>query len=310
MAVFKKVATKLVEMLLAYQPSLGRILPSYRSVIFYPTFFCNYSCKYCVVKKAGCIQKFPRNTEKPYHYWLEILNKFPPSKICISGGEPFCYNGLVDLINNLHQKHIVGISTNLSFPVDTILKLKKEVSIVASFHPQFAHMEPFLEKLKILKKNGFVISVNLVAYPPNFTIISNFIKILSHNSIGFTIDPDIDPTFKYSDDEFAQLKNYSIKHPKLGFDHNDIQLKQCLAGFRHFFISPNGDVYACHAGFYYVNSIIHNKYRAPRYTFYLGNLFEGSFKPVNTLKLCHYPCSEACDLYGAKPKLVSRQWSK
>ncbi len=88
------------------------------------------------------------------------------------------------------------------------------------------------------------------------------------------------------------------------FDKNP-KPKKCLAGQKYYFFAPNGDAYVCQAGFLHVNSKLHKKWKAKKSEFFLGNLFDGTFKPKK-MNVCTYPCSEYCDLVWAKPKVFKR----
>lgn len=277
------------------------------SVVLYPSFECNYSCPYCVLRRSSYFEIYPKEVEHSWEDWADVLSKFPPAIIGISGGEPLLSKGLIPLINNLATKHNVFLTTNLSQPLGEFLNLAtKSVGISASFHPYMIDIDSFNGKVQELIQEGFSVSVEVVAYAPLINKLKDFRAFFETEAgVMLNIDPDVSPDYRYTEAEIKALKRLGMRNRRLGFDFDGYgKLKQCTAGSKHFIMVPNGDVYACHAGFYYVTSPLYEEFSSPKEEFYLGNLFDGSFKLLAGSKICAMPCSEGCDLDGASVKEV------
>lgn len=288
-----------------YTLSLISMMPLHKiHVVFVPTFSCNYHCPYCLINKEKYVNKYPKII--PYNKWVKAFSKLSSAVIDITGGEPFCYPKLIQLVEKLPRKHRVMITTNLSFPVDRFKKIGRDIGITASFHSYEADINSFKSKIVELKEAGFNLTINFVGYPAKMHLIPRLKTFFENLGVTFNVDPYIDPDYEYTKKEIEILKKYIQKKRKLGFDFRDNKPKKCKAGLRHFMIVPNGDVYTCHAGFFYTTSNLHKEFRAKKEEFYMGNLFDGSFRPLKKDKICSYPCSEACDLDYAQPKYLNK----
>lgn len=286
------------------------ILGNVNYVVFSPTFRCNYNCPYCLINtKINYAKKYSKNNEYDYREWITALNRFPCSLIYISGGEPLIFPGLTDLIREISKKHLIGsLNTNLSSDISKLMKINQKniMSVAASFHPHMTEKEGFAKKVRKLKENGFIVKVSLVAYPQILDSIDDFkMYFLEKLGVEFIIEPYLDPTYEYSEEEKILVRNYVKPDRKIGYDFNDDRPKKCDAGSKYFMIIPNGDVYTCYAGFYNDTSSIHKRY-FKKGRFYLGNLFDGTFKKMSKQKICSIPCSEACDISLSKVKPIRR----
>lgn len=291
-------------------PYYRRAFTNITHVVFNPTFGCNYRCPYCSVFSRE-YRYYPRESEHSWEEWVEAFDRFPPALINISGGEPFYYRDLVQLIANMPPKHtIIGISTNLSLPFNELADISsKNFTITASFHPHMTDKEPFAARVLKVKEYGIRVKVEVVAYPgilPHIPELKAYFE--KELKVAFTADPDVDPSRRYSEEEARLIKEYMKKGiiisgiRRAGYEFDDYSLKQCKAGSKYFAIMPNGDVYTCMAGFSFYTVEPYNKLNITNEEFRLGNLFDGSFKPLSQLKICSLPCSGACDLQLADVK--------
>ncbi len=288
------------EILWKVKPYYRIFLPNVTHIILIPSFVCNYRCPYCLVNRSKYAKIYPRKIEHGWKEWIEQLNKFPPAMINITGGEPFCYPDILPLVRNIPQKHLLaGIATNLSQPLGEFLKMSNKVLKVAtSFHPHMTKKELFKSQIIKLKKSGFNLSINFVAYPQIIPLIPEFKIFFDKIKVKFHVDPFLDPTYEYTKEEAKIVKQYVDDRRNLGFDFKDYKPKSCRAGSKYFVIVPNGDVFACMAGFYYSNDLYGNL-NTKKENFYLGNLFNGTFEVKKELWVCNLPCNEACDLESA-----------
>ncbi len=266
------------------------------SILFVPTFKCNYNCPYCNVtkEKLGSIYK-----EINWRKWRKFFENIPPATVSISGGEPFLYKRIVRLVNSL-KKHKVHIVTNLSM-LRKIKKINRSIRFTVSFHPHMISLSAFKEKIIKLQRWGFSFQINIVAYPDIIDSLKFFKEVFENMGIHVNVDPYIDPSFTYSREELLKIKKF-VRNRVTNFYANEGRKKKCNAGRKYFVIVPNGDVFACSLGF--------ASYVSPRYKkffkkeFFLGNAFS-SFKILKKNRICFLPCASGCDLDLAKVKIYS-----
>jgi len=310
-----RAATKLVPdcFLWRLRPYYKVLLPNITNITFLPTFQCNYSCPYCLIKtRTHYDDKYPREVEHSWEEWIGAFNKFPASVVTICGGEPFVYPDMIQFIKNIPKKHmIIGIVTNFSQNLDGLANISnKDFTITASFHSYMTDREAFKEKILKLKKQGINVRVEFVAYPGTIHLLPELKTFFEKElKVKFAVDPYIDPSYKYTTKEREIVEKYlsgefapTIR--KLGYDFDDYVLKQCDAGSKYFVVIANGDVYTCLAGFYYCTELYKDRNTINDKSYYLGNLFQGTFKPLSTWKTCRLPCSEACDRQCIKGKII------
>ncbi len=276
--------------------------PNKLILIFNPTSRCNYRCSYCpVVTKFDYTTVFPKNEEKSVADWLGAFEKLPPAMIYIAGGEPFVYNGLPDLVNQLPKKHqIVGIVTNLSQDIRLYRKMKRKIHIRASFHREFIGQDEFVAKIKALR-DQFYIHVNIVATPENLPLIEEIESGMARENVTLHVDPYVDINFRYSPEQRAMLDRClrSDRNPDSQLDFNDFSEKSCSAGRNYINLSSNGNVYTCNGGMQYIHSTLYEGFANPGgmdiRQFAIGNLFDPAFALNKTDIICKLPCKEACD---------------
>ena len=134
------------------KPFYRLIYPNRLHGIINPTFRCTYKCSYCpVCSQFDYGNIYPKSCEKTPEEWLKVLEKLPQTTFFILGGEPFLYNGLPELLNQLsdNSNHtILGLVTNASMPIDLYKQIKNKMHMNISFHREFAQEDEFIEKVK------------------------------------------------------------------------------------------------------------------------------------------------------------------
>jgi len=120
-----------------------------------------------------------------------MFKRYGSCHIHLSGGEPSIYPHFGKLITELSQKHTLEISTNFSFEPSLVLgKISpKRLKIDASFHPEHVDYNGFLNKVLLLKENGFNIPVTYVGYPPLLEKMQDFKAGFDKFNIPFNILP-------------------------------------------------------------------------------------------------------------------------
>ena len=244
--------------------------------------------------------------------------KAASANIYLSGGEPFLYKGLPELINQLPDKHsILGVVTNATVKTDVYRRIKKPLHLNISFHREFVEDERFLRKVHELK-DQFRICVNIVATPENLPMIRTVRDTLQHKNVTLHVDPFISHDFAYTDEQMETLKEFldadRFSHLEQQLDYKDYSLKLCSAGMNYINLLPNGDVYTCMEGVHYNHSPLYTPlletgpqapYRTDHYQ--MKNLFDADFA-LNTKRIaCRLPCSSGCDLDSVSIKRAAGQ---
>jgi sulfatase maturation enzyme AslB (radical SAM superfamily) len=283
----------------ALKPYYRRIFPNRLHVGLLPTARCNYRCSYCpVVTKFDYTSIYPKNTEKSAAEWHAALDRLPPAAIYIHGGEPFMYAGLAELINDLPKKHsLLGIVTNLSLPLTVYRKVKRKIHLNASLHREYVKDNEFLDKVRELS-GQFHIHVNVVATPENLPVIETLAGEARARKVTLHVDPYKDPQYQYSKQELTLLERViqRDRNPAQQLNYEDFIPKQCSAGRNYMVAAPNGDVFTCVAGYYYVSPLWEELLRGrERPEFAMGNLFDPAFRLSASDMICGVPCNQACD---------------
>ena len=112
---------------------------------------CTFKCEYC----SGPKQKMKEATVDE---WLKVLEKPEYKKIVFTGGEPFLYKGLLDIIEWL--KKPVEIYTNLSVWDDDILETP-DITLNISMNPE-TEWGDFVSRLTMLTKHDVPFSLHMV----------------------------------------------------------------------------------------------------------------------------------------------------
>ena len=149
------------------------------SLLFAPTWKCNYSCKYCILpnKERYSYISDMENEHSP-ETWISAFDRFFQTNNIdggmwhTNGGEPLFYDGIEKLFSYFYKKgFVIGLTTNVCADV-----YKKIIMIVppsaftiinCSLHPTDKNFrwELFKSRVELLKAMGYIVAVNFVGYP-------------------------------------------------------------------------------------------------------------------------------------------------
>lgn len=257
---------------------------------------CNYRCSYCFFygkweecSKGNTYPKLDELIKK----WRHLYDLYGTCRIDFSGGEPSTYPNFIDLVDELSTNHLLRITTNLSFDVQSfadriapkiINKGSDRVMLNPSFHPEFESLDIFIKKLRILKQYGFTMSVTYVAYPPHLGTMVEAKKQIENTGANFVVQP-FRGTYNgkkypeaYTEEEKKFLKNiFNFESGVINyFVDNKIRKdkKLCRMGQMYGKIHPNGEVLRCCAS------------GVER----IGNLFDHDFKMFEEPRYCEVEC--------------------
>jgi len=260
------------------------------------TYKCNYKCSYCNYGREKDAFT-PANTvypgiERLIEIWMKIYRRYGSCEIHFAGGEPFAYPGFMDFVESISEFHTWECSTNFYWdPEELIERIKPgRARIGVSFHPEFANFDNFLEKAVKLKKAGFEVWANYVAYPPFMGPMRVYKQKFADVGISMSILP-FKGKYKgknypdeYTDDEREYLKSLGtevwVKKTldfTFGKKNSEKKGKLCRMGQMYARILSDGNVYSC----------------CSKTARKLGNLFDGSFSLLEDPIICedeNCPC--------------------
>jgi hypothetical protein len=269
-----------------------RMDSSFPHIILLPTLRCNYNCPYCVLKGGEFQKRYVASGQIGWGEWAEALCALDPSIITISGGEPLLFPDIEDLIVALRRRHRVSLVTNLSQRIDRFVDMvKPPLPVTVSFHPYCADVEEVSEKIRFLVRKGYSTGVNIVAYPDIISKIPEWHEHFTRKvGVGFHIDAFLNSPhpYIYQDADLEPIRHLIGSDRAFFTAESAPSLKHCRAGERHFIFFPDGEGYACFAGYYHDPE-----------SFSLGNIIKGTFSPLREARSCRLSCVEGCDLDNA-----------
>jgi organic radical activating enzyme len=237
-----------------------KLIPPHRVFFsWYISNVCNYKCSFCTPENIKTISV---DLEQWVIIWDGIYDRYGECHIHISGGEPFIYPKFMELIACLSRKHTLEFSTNLSCDIKSLIDniSPKRASLGGSFHPEFANFNQFFRKVALLKRKGFNVWINYVAYPPHLKDMAKYKMAFATSLPGvfFVIQPF---SGKYAGCDYPQ--GYTAEEKKLmEFNENSevnkgtidwrtddkkssVKGKFCRMGQMYARIYPNAEVYRC-----------------------------------------------------------------
>lgn len=259
-----------------------------KRIIWYPTLRCNKACPYCYERE------WPDITEQVPQTWQALFNRIDRGQyIDISGGEPTLYPDFVPTVKEMVRRHHVYLTTNLT-DVDTVLALADDLAgLTVSYHPHSTNKWEFLVKAKQIQEVHPELVVNIVLYPDIIAEAKTVIDQLNLLNLRWHAEPYIYPGKPYSEEEKQQVRELAGTDRILGWpEHFYHPTRDCDIGMRQEHWMPNGDVYICgtYLMLYLLGAIAKDK------GFYLGNLFDGSYRPMSKSVRCSMPCIVGCDV--------------
>lgn len=255
---------------------------------------CNYRCPYCwFYGKWAEINRensYP-SLKKVIDSWKNIRSNYGSVKIAITGGEPFLYPDFLQLIKELSQMHKIEIISNLSVDIGEFVKSVNQanVRINPSFHPLFADIDKFIDRVLVLKDAQMTESISYLSWPPQIQRLSYYQDRFGKVGINLSLQSFFGEHkgLRYPDGYTGEEKG--IIMPNIGnrggkpFQTEPIVTRgrSCAAGRRYGVIHPDGKVLRC-GGINSEDSIV-------------GNLFNENFKLLDKSLPCASeicPCNE------------------
>ncbi|MFA7675377.1 MAG: radical SAM protein [Endomicrobiia bacterium] len=247
--------------------------------------YCNYDCKFCNTKTKILPDKI-KSISEILNAWQNIHEKYGRCKIYITGGEPFLYPNIFEIIKKIDALHDVHITTNLSFEIDMLVSNKisnKNIFINTTFHPFYVSLDTFLSKFIELQKSGYQSSVSYMCDDLQMSELLNYKKVF--DSYGINITPSV-----YNGNNNS---NNAVKHFIMSDDITCDDVKKdsiinstfnyCDAGKCYACVNDSGDAFVC--------SVRREK---------LGNIFDNTFRFLENTIECHNKCFLLENKYSQK----------
>jgi len=303
------------------------------SICWMCTWRCNLKCQYCGVyhireghmpgpeggSLAGEFRE--KDAKVPYQSWIDAFNKLDgPAVIDISGGEPFLFPNMFEIIEGTEEYHQWAITSNLcASTVEQLLSLPKNriKGMTASFHLCNPDHEGFFTKIGALADYGIPLNVNFVAHPSQLSYVKAIHRrVVDDMGIALTLEPysggDVVPFRGYNKKELDFLGNYwgceiftNDEGKSFAQQSRDIrermlepekqEVVHCNAGVTRFMIAPDGTMYPC--------NVMYMKARDKA----IGN-FLGEWKLHREFHRCALPCTCGGDAENVV-RVVGADWS-
>ena len=211
---------------------------------------CNFDCQYCelknISKKNLDDDEINARLQKIKNYSRII------KKIEVLGGEPLIFKYLEDIININTNLNIL-INTNLFRPFD--YKTQNNISLNATFHPEFIKIEKFCENIHKSKFNSLEIVImssdDAIEYynyfSKRFTKTNIYIEsILNLKNKKYDL--------KYM--EYSKIQNIinNFMNMKQGFILNNLPAKKVCKRKQLTFNFIENKIYKCLTRMYYQNT--------------------------------------------------------
>lgn len=219
------------------------IPPYWSAVLIYN---CTANCSYCVQNfsfENGRKDSPLKGFIEPQH-WLklnEISNK--PDTFVITGGEPFLYKRLMEVLEGLTTFKTIQVVTNLTLDVgkhiDRLKKIKTHrILFECSYHDSAIDFEKFLSRALLLKEAGLLGSVRIVDVDEKKTI--SCIKKFADHGINMI------PLFQVGKKDDGEISSFANPESSDMVRKPPVLCKTNLTLF-----SPDGYVYNCHTKLYW-----------------------------------------------------------
>ncbi len=260
---------------------------------------CNYHCDYCSgprAKKLVRRGRTPEDVDQVIRFFNDSGKKW---LIGMSGGEPTVHPFFGDLVSGLNKQHSFYFFTNLTFEVESFMKLVPADQVQymkTSLHPE-ADVETFLEKYELLFGFGYNPILIMVSAPDTFDRIKQVSDFCQARQYPFTLSvmegpyqdknyPNdySEPEERFIEEHTAEAGNLIRLFSKTPGGLNTFGLS-CPAGHQSFVLDlESGNVFSCES----VNHIH-------------GNIYQGTFSPSSQDITC--PAVNGCVGYDRSPFL-------
>lgn len=196
------------------------------SILWAPTWKCNYSCPYCTLPTE--------NKTFAYDRWISAFSRFFDHNqidggiLHTNGGEPLFYKDIEKVFAFFHsRKFVVAVTTNLSSDVwKTVINAAPPSAFGAincSLHPADKNFrwELFRSRVAALKAMNYPVSVNFVGHPDQLMLAPEYAAYFKSMGVNFSLIPMIGPV---GDFRFLKIEDYPEPMRKIIYQHTSQSL--------------------------------------------------------------------------------------
>ncbi len=205
------------------------------SILFAPTWKCNYSCAYCGLPSKQSYPSIPDVCDIfPPEKWIDAftnffnINNIDGGIWHTNGGEPLFYNGIEKLFVFFASKGFkVALTSNIS--ADVYQKIVKQIKpegfaiINCSLHPTDKNFkwELFKNRVELLKALNYPVSVNFVGHPDQIMLTKQYAEWCKDIDVNFSLIPIVNKDFLTIDSYPKPLRDIINKYSRLDLKDNN-----------------------------------------------------------------------------------------
>lgn len=171
----------------------------------YLTLRCNLQCEYCVnnhVDGGVHLREYTLLTPKEWLHLLHTLDR----DIIITGGEPFLYTGLKEIIQGLKAHYKITIYSNLMVPLPSDISWlkRKGLTIYGSYHPGQRLESSFIKNVQALQHEGVHFTLHAINTQGRDQLAKILGEQLAGQDLKVTIDEDQRELFPCSSKQYRK----------------------------------------------------------------------------------------------------------
>ena len=203
-------------------PNYYALFENTTSVLWAPTWKCNYSCTYCGLPRKDLFPDIPNACDEfTADEWIEAFSKFFSNNNIdggiwhTNGGEPLYFKDIGKIFSFFNSRHFkICLTTNLSYPIyDKIITVLPThwdaVEINCSLHPSDKNFDwsMFKSRVQSLASFGYHVSVNFVGHPDQISLAHEYKEWCDKIGINFALIPligDVGDAHFHSVDDYPE----------------------------------------------------------------------------------------------------------
>lgn len=196
-----------------------------------PTWRCQNHCRYCWLNDSVRMRpEMMHAAERPAAEWVTAIRRDHVDLVDIAGGEPFLYDGLLDIVRGCPETPF-GLSTNgMSEKVAALAaqRLPNVISVNVSYHPDSqdwaAYDKTWKRHVALLRAVGYGVHTNIVDFEDNVSRAAKTIAWLRMLGVHVAISP------------YEDCRDLGTLLP---------QGLRCEGGLAHLNVAPDGTAWPC-----------------------------------------------------------------
>ena len=201
-------------------PNYYNLFENTTSILFAPTWKCNYSCSYCGLPRKELYPDISNACDEfTAEEWIGAFSRFLKLNNIdggiwhTNGGEPLYFKDIYKLFSFFNSQNFkICLTTNLSYPIyDKIITVLPtdwdSVGINCSLHPTDKNFNwtMFKSRVQSLASFGYHVSVNFVGHPDQISLAHEYKEWCDGIGVTFALIPLIG---NVGDAHFSSVEDY------------------------------------------------------------------------------------------------------